>query len=112
VRAAAAVCLLALLTAGCGQAEKPKAPKTAVSVAVNDIAAPCGEAHMVLATGGPASELRRLDAEAVPAARRLAALAHHNPGAVYLGTSMATLVRTERTTMLGCRLIRTAGRLR
>jgi len=108
----AAVCVIVLLAAGCGQAEKPKAPKTAVSDAVDGIVVPCGEARMVLATGGPAAQLRPLDAAALPYAGRLVALARRSPGAVYLGSSLATLVRTEHTTALGCRLIRTARRLR
>jgi hypothetical protein len=111
VRAAAA-CVIAVLAVGCGQAEKPKAPKMAVSNAINGIVVPCGEAHMVLATGGPASALRRLDAAALPYAGRLVALAGRQPSAVYLGGSLATLVRTQHTTALGCHLTRTARRLR
>jgi hypothetical protein len=110
---AAAVCLVALVVSGCGQPEKPKAPKTAVTNAVNGIVTPCGEAYMVLAGGGRvAAQLRRLDAAALPAAGRLVALAHRQPQAVYLGTSLATLVRGESATAAGCRLTRTARRLR
>ena len=104
--------LLALVAAGCGRAEVPKAPKTAVADALNGIAAPCGEAHMVIAGGGTAAGLQGLDRQALPFARRLAAIARSDPRAVYLGTNMADLLSTERATAVGCRLARTAERLR
>jgi hypothetical protein len=104
--------VLAVAVTACGAPEKPKAPKTAVTNAISGIATPCGEAHMVLATGGPSAELRRLDAQALPSAKRLAALARRQPQAVYLGSSLATLVRSERSTIAQCHLTRTAARLR
>lgn len=109
---AAGLCLLAVLAAGCGRLESPKAPKTAVSNAVSGIATACGEAHMVIAGRGPAGPLRRLDAQALPYAGRLVALERKQPGAIYLGSSMSTLLRTERTAARQCRLERTARRLR
>ena len=104
--------ILTLVVPACGEAEVPKAPQTAVADAVNGIVAPCGEAHMAIAGNGSAAALRRLDRQALPSARRLAALARRDPHAVYLGTNMADLLRTERSAATGCRLTRTAERLR
>jgi hypothetical protein len=109
---AGGACLLALLAVGCGQPEKAKAPKTAVQDAVTGIVTACGEAHMVIAGRGPESALRRLDAQALPHARRLVALERRDPGAIYLSSSMASLLETERTAAQQCRLVRTARRLR
>jgi hypothetical protein len=107
----AGLCLLAVLAAGCGRPASPKAPKIAVSQAISGIATACGAAHMVLAGSGTAGDLRRLDAQALPYAARLVALERGDPSAVYLGTSMSTPLKSERTTMRQCRLTGTARRL-
>jgi hypothetical protein len=104
--------LPALVAAGCGRAETPKAPEAGVADALDGIVAPCAEAHMVIAGGGPPDAVRRLDGQALPFARRLAAIARRDPSAVYLATSMAELLSTERATAAGCHLARTAERLR
>jgi hypothetical protein len=105
------LCLLAVLAAGCGKPASPKAPKLAVSDAISGIATACGAAHMVLAGRGSAGDLRRLDAQALPYAGKLVALERKDPSAIYLGTSMSTLLKTEQTTMRQCKLTRTARRL-
>lgn len=104
--------VLAVAVGGCGAPQPPTAPKAEVTDAVYGIVTPCGEAHMVLATGGPPGELRRLDRRALPFAGRLVALARREPQAVYLGSSMAALVQTQRSAAAACHLIRTARRLR
>jgi hypothetical protein len=107
-----ALCAFAVLAAGCGRPETPQAPKSAVQAAVTGIVTNCGEAHMVIAGRGPAGELRRLDRAALPYAGRLVALERQDPKAVYLGASMSTLLQTERSAAVECRLERTARRLR
>jgi hypothetical protein len=101
-----------VLAGGCGRPQTPKAPKTRVQAAVTGVVTACGEAHMVLAGRGPASELRRLDRLALPFAGRLVAIERRAPEAVYLGSSMASLLRTQSSTAAACRLVRTARRLR
>ena len=86
------VSVLAVAIAGCGRAELPKAPKTAVTDAVNGIVTPCGEAYMVLATGGPRADLARLDRRALPAAVRLVALERRNRGTAKIRSKPATAV--------------------
>jgi hypothetical protein len=107
----ATVCLLALLVAGCGKANTPVAPKSAVQDAVSGIATACGEAQTVLAGRSSASALRRLDARALPYARRLVALERRDPQAIYLASDMSSLLTTERTAAHNCGLRRTARRL-
>jgi hypothetical protein len=102
---------LAAALAGCGAAETPKAPKTAVQSTVGKLGRVCGEATLVLAGNRDTATLHRLDARAQAPARRLIAIARHDPQAVYLSSSMAELVGTEATALSSCQLTSTARRL-
>jgi hypothetical protein len=98
--------------AGCGAAETPKAPKTAVQSTVGKLGLYCGEATRLLAGDRDRATLRALDSRAAGPAKQLIAIARRDPKAVYLSSSMAQLVGTWATTASSCELQATAKRLR
>jgi hypothetical protein len=98
-----AVLSLMLLGGGCGAAPPQAPPRAAAKLdtSLGGISTACGLAYQVSAfPPPPAAQLTSLDATASEQAMKLASVFHENPGWIYQGETVRTIV-DDAISMLG-----------